>query len=341
MKKSLIAIVGLGAVSTAALVYNYMQWKINKELEQELEVLNDKLKELNDILDDINNTEVIEEVETTEEEQPKKSKVVTSYFEPNLSVNTERVVEQNKQAIEEVVENVNKETERRDEFLQNFKDNKHEEKIIEVNDMRIDANSPQAFSIYKDTILQEIVDEAGRVDVEEYREWTRDFFNLEKYDTERISTQDIIKWAYEMFDYPINPDLWYEQDEQYRLTILDQLEGFFGTGTIYSDYVTYGNFISNIVKFLSGEYEDISKLEIAAIMLQQMGVFEQDVTANDIFNNIKDTFNHDLRTKYGYGVLGIDEDNIGWFVSDIAENAIRNEVNDFNNYLYDNMKEVD
>ncbi len=334
MKKSLIAIIGLGAVSTTALVYNYLQWKANKELEDQLEVLNEKLKELNDAFDKINNTEVIEEVE---EEQPKKSKVVPLY---KPEVTGPAPVEQI-EVIEETVESVNKETERRDAFLQQFEDNKREEKIIEVNDMRIDANSPQAFSIYKDTILQEIVDEAGRVDVDTYREWTRDFFNLKHYDTEDISNQDIIKWVYEMFDYPIDPILWYEQDEQFRLTMLEQLEGFFGTGTIYSDYITYGNFIANVVKFLAEDYEDISKLEITAIMLQQMNVFEPDTTAKDIFNSIKDAFNHDLRTGYGYGVLGINEDNIGWFVSDNAENAIRNEINDFNNYLYDNMDEVD
>ena len=335
MKKSLIAIIGLGAVSTTALVYNYLQWKNNKELEEQLEVLNEKLKELNDAFDEINNTEVIEEVKY--EEQPKKAKVVPLY---KPKVTGPAPVEQI-EVIEEVVENVNKETERRDEFLQQFDVNKREEKIIEVNDMRIDANSPQAFSIYKDTILQEIVDEAGRVDVDTYREWTRDFFNLEHYDTANISNQDIIKWVYEMFDYPITPELWYEQDEQYRLTMLEQLEGFFGTGTIYSDYITYGNFIANVVKFLAEDYEDISKLEIAAIMLQQLNVFEPDTTASNIFDSIKDAFNHELRTGYGYGVLGINEDNIGWFVSDNAENAIRNEVNDFNNYLYDSMDEDD
>lgn len=333
--KTLLVCVGLGAVSTAvSLFYNYVQYKQNKDLEDQLEVLSEKVKELNDTLDEINNTEVIEE---TEEEQPKKSKVVPLY---KPEVTGPAPVEQI-EVIEETVKSVNSQTEKRDEFLQQFDVNKREEKIIEVNDMRIDANSPQAFSIYKDNILQEIVDEAGRVDAETYREWTRDFFNLGHYDTANISTQDIIKWVYEMFDYPIDPDLWYEQDEQYRLTMLDQLEGFFGTDTLYSDYITYGNFIANIVKFLAQDYEDISKLEITAIMLQQMNVFEPDTTAKDIFNSIKDAFNHDLRTGYGYGVLGINEDNIGWFVSDNAENAIRNEVNDFNNYLYDNMDEVD
>lgn len=332
--KTLLVCVGLGAVSTAvSLFYNYVQYKQNKDLEDQLEVLSEKVKELNDTLDEINNTEVLEEAE---EEQPKKSKVVPLY---KPEVTGPAPVEQI-EVIEETVKSVNSQTEKRDEFLQQFDVNKREEKIIEVNDMRIDANSPQAFSIYKDNILQEIVDEAGRVDVETYREWTRDFFNLEHYDTANISTQDIIKWVYEMFDYPIDPDLWYEQDEQYRLTMLDQLEGFFGTDTLYSDYITYGNFIANIVKFLAQDYEDISKLEITAIMLQQMNVFEPDTTASNIFDSIKDAFNHELRTGYGYGVLGINEDNIGWFVSDNAENAIRNEVNDFNNYLYDNMDEV-
>lgn len=330
-----LSIIGLGAVSTAALVFNYLQWKDNKELEEQLEVLNDKLKELNDAFDKINNTEVVEE--EPEEEQSKNNKVVPLY---KPQVTGPAPVEQ-VEAIDEVVEKVNKQTEHRDAFLQQFDDNKHEEKIIEVNDMKIDANSPQAFSIYKDNILASIVDEAGRVDVEQYREWTREFFKLEQYNTENISTQDIIKWLYEMFDYPIHGDLWYEQDEQYRLTILGQLEDFFGQGTMYSDYVTYGNFIANVIAVLADNYEDISKLEIAAIMLQQLNVFEPDTTASNIFNSIKDAFNHELRTGYGYGVLAINEDNIGWWSMDDAENAIRNEVNDFNNYLYDNMDEVD
>lgn len=333
-KKSLIAIIGLGAVSATALVYNYLQWKSNKELEEQLEVLNEKLKELNDAFDEINNTEVIEEVE---EEQPKKSKVVPLY-KPEVAgpAPVEQVEE-----VKTIVDDVNKQTEKRDEFLQQFEANKREEKIIEVDDMKIDANSPQAFSIYKDNILASIVDEASSVDVEQYREWTRDFYNLGHYDTANISTQAIIKQMYEMFDYPIDPDLWYDDDEQFRLKMLEQLENFFGTGTLYSDYVTYGNFIANTVDFLAQEYEEISKLEIAAIMLQQLDVFDPDTNASAIFDRIKDAFNHNLRTGYGYGVLAINEDNIGWFVMDDAKNAIRNEINDFNNYLYDNMDEVD
>ena len=336
-KKSLLAIIGLGAVSTTALIYNYLQWKSNKELEDQLDVLNEKLKELNDAFDKINNTEVIEDVEEEKEEQPEKSKVVHLY---KTQVTGPAPVEQVK-VIEETIEKVNKETEHRDTFLQQFDDNKHEEKIIEVHEMKIDANSPQAFSIYKDDILDSIVSEAGRVDIEQYREWTREFFKLEQYRTEDISTQDIIKWLYEMFDYPITPELWYEQDNQFYLTIIGQLEDFFGKGTMYSDYVTYGNFIANVVNMLADSYEEISKLEIAAIMLQQLNVFEPDTTASNIFDNIKDAFNHELRTGYGYGVLAINEDNVGWWSKDDAENAIRYEINDFNNYLYDNMDEVD
>lgn len=332
-KKSLLAIIGLGVVSTTALVYNYLQWKSNKELEEQLDVLNEKLQELNNTLDKYTNVEVVEE--KVEEEQPKKSKVVPLY---QPQVTGPAPVEQ-VEKVTAVVESVNKQTEKRDEFLQQFEPNQREEKIIEVNDMKIDANSPQAFSIYKDNIVASIVDEAGRVDVEQYREWTRDFFNLGHYDTANISTQDIIKQLYEMFDYPIDPDLWYDDDEQFRLTMLEQLEGFFGTGTVYSDYITYGNFIANVVNFLAQEYEDISRLEIAAIMLQQLDVFDPDTNAGMIFDRIKDAFNHNLRTGYGYGVLAINEDNIGWFVMDDAKNAIRNEINDFNNYLYDNMEE--
>lgn len=330
-----LAIIGLGAVSTTALIYNYIQWKSNKELEEQLEVLNDKLKELNDAFDKINNTEVIEE--ETKEEQPKSSKVVSLY---KPQVTGPAPVEQI-EAIEETVEKVNKETEHRDKFLQQFDANKHEEKIIEVHKMKIDANSPQAYSIYKDDIMESFVNEAGRVDIEQYREWTREFFKLEQYRTEDISTQDIIKQLYEMFDYPINEDLWYEQDEQYHLAILGQLGDFFGQETMYSDYVTYGNFIVNVINSLADNYEDISKLEIAAIMLQQLNVFEPDTTASNIFDSIKNAFNHELRTVYGYGVLAINEDNIGWWSMDNSENAIRYEINDFNNYLYDNMDEVD
>ena len=332
-KKALLAIIGLGAVSTTALVYNYLQWKSNKELEEQLDVLNEKLQELNDTLDKYTNIETVEEVE---EEQPKKPKVV-SLYQP--TVTGPAPVEQVEEIVN-VAESVNKQTEKRDEFLQQFEENKREEKIIEVDDMKIDANSPQAFSIYKDNILAGMVDEASRVDVDTYREWTRDFFNLGHYDTANISTQDIIKQMYEMFDYPIDPDLWYEDDEQFRLTMLEQLEGFFGEGTLYSDYITYGNFIANVVNFLAQDYEDISKLEIAAIMLQQLDVFDPDTNAGMVFDRIKDAFNHNLRTGYGYGVLAINEDNIGWFVMDDAKNAIRNEINDFNNYLYDNMDEV-
>ena len=328
-KKSLLAIIGLGAVSTTALVYNYLQWKSNKELEEQLDVLNEKLQELNDTLDKYTN------IETVEEEQPKKPKVVSLY---QTTVTGPAPVEQVEEIVN-VAESVNKQTEKRDEFLQQFEENKREEKIIEVDDMKIDANSPQAFSIYKDNILAGMVDEASRVDVDTYREWTRDFFNLGHYDTANISTQDIIKQMYEMFDYPIDPDLWYEDDEQFRLTMLEQLEGFFGEGTLYSDYITYGNFIANVVNFLAQDYEDISKLEIAAIMLQQLDVFDPDTNAGMVFDRIKDAFNHNLRTGYGYGVLAINEDNIGWFVMDDAKNAIRNEINDFNNYLYDNMEE--
>ncbi len=331
-KKSLLAIIGLGAVSTTALVYNYLQWKTNKELEEQLDVLNEKLQELNDTLDKYTNVETVEEVV---EEQPKKSKVV-SLYQPNVT--GPAPVEQVEEIIN-TVETVNKQTEKRDEFLQQFEENKREEKIIEVDDMKIDANSPQAFSIYKDNILAGMVEEASRVDVDTYREWTRDFYNLGRYDTANISTQDIIKQMYEMFDYPIDPDLWYEDDEQFRLTMLEQLEGFFGEGTLYSDYITYGNFIANVVNFLAQDYEDISKLEIAAIMLQQLDVFDPDTNAGMIFDRIKDALNHNLRTGYGYGVLAINEDNIGWFVMDDAKNAIRNEINDFNNYLYDNMEE--
>lgn len=334
-KKSLLAIIGLGAVSATALIYNYLQWKSNKELEEQLDVLNEKLVELNNALDKYTNVEVMEVKLEVEEEQPKKSKVVTLY---QPQVTGPAPVEQ-VEKVTAVVESVNKQTEKRDEFLQQFEPNQREEKIIEVNDMKIDANSPQAFSIYKDNIVASIVDEAGRVDVEQYREWTRDFFNLGHYDTANISTQDIIKQLYEMFDYPIDPDLWYDDDEQFRLTMLEQLEGFFGEGTLYSDYITYGNFIANVVNFLAQEYEDISKLEIAAIMLQQLDVFDPDTNAGMIFDRIKDAFNHNLRTGYGYGVLAINEDNIGWFVMDDAKNAIRNEINDFNNYLYDNMEE--
>lgn len=332
-KKALITIIGLGAVSTTALVYNYLQWKSNKELEEQLDVLNEKLQELNDAIDKYTNVETVEE--KVDEEQPEKTKVV-SLYQPDVTgpAPAEQVEE-----IVNVAESVNKQTEKRDEFLQQFESNKREEKIIEVDDMKIDANSPQAFSIYKDNILAGMVDEASRVDVETYREWTRDFFNLGHYDTANISTQDIIKQMYEMFDYPIDPDLWYEDDEQFRLTMLEQLEGFFGEGTLYSDYITYGNFITNVVNFLAQDYEDISKLEIAAIMLQQLDVFDPDTNAGMVFDRIKDVFNHNLRTGYGYGVLAINEDNIGWFVMDDAKNAIRNEINDFNNYLYDNMGE--
>ena len=294
--------------------------------------MNEKLQELNDTLDKYTNVETVEEVV---EEQPKKSKVV-SLYQPNVT--GPAPVEQVEEIIN-TVETVNKQTEKRDEFLQQFEENKREEKIIEVDDMKIDANSPQAFSIYKDNILAGMVEEASRVDVDTYREWTRDFYNLGRYDTANISTQDIIKQMYEMFDYPIDPDLWYEDDEQFRLTMLEQLEGFFGEGTLYSDYITYGNFIANVVNFLAQDYEDISKLEIAAIMLQQLDVFDPDTNAGMIFDRIKDALNHNLRTGYGYGVLAINEDNIGWFVMDDAKNAIRNEINDFNNYLYDNMEE--
>lgn len=334
-KKSLLAIIGLGAVSTTALIYNYLQWKSNKELEEQLDVLNEKLVELNNALDKYTNVEVMEVKLEVEEEQPKKSKVV-SLYQP--TVTGPAPVEQVEEIVN-VAESVNKQTEKRDEFLQQFEENKREEKIIEVDDMKIDANSPQAFSIYKDNILAGMVEEASRVDVDTYREWTRDFFNLGHYDTANISTQDIIKQMYEMFDYPIDPDLWYEDDEQFRLTMLEQLEGFFGEGTLYSDYITYGNFIANVVNFLAQDYEDISKLEIAAIMLQQLDVFDEDTNAGMVFDRIKDAFNHNLRTGYGYGVLAINEDNIGWFVMDDAKNAIRNEINDFNNYLYDNMDE--
>lgn len=332
-KKSLLTIIGLGAVSTTALVYNYLQWKSNKELEEQLDVLNEKIKELNNTLDKYTNVEIVEEVE---EEQPKKSKVVPLY-QPQV-IETEQV--ERVEEVTNIVESVNKQTEKRDEFLQQFESNQREEKIIEVNDMKIDANSPQAFSIYKDNILAGMVEEASRVDIDTYREWTRDFFNLGHYDTSNISTQDIIKQMYEMFDYPIDQDLWYEDDEQFRLTMFEQLEGFFGEGSIYSDYITYGNFIANVVNFLAQDYEDISKLEIAAIMLQQLDVFDPDTNASIIFDRIKDAFNHNLRTGYGYGVLAINEDNIGWFVMDDAKNAIRNEINDFNNYIYDNMEKV-
>lgn len=335
-KKSLLAIIGLGAVSTTALIYNYLQWKSNKELEEQLDVLNEKLVELNNTLDKYTNVEVMEVKLEVEEEQPKKSKVVPLY-QPQVTgpAPVEQVEE-----VKSIVDNVNKQTEKRDEFLQQFEVNKREEKIIEVDDMKIDANSPQAFSIYKDNILASIVEEASRVDVDTYREWTRDFYNLGHYDTANISTQDIIKQMYEMFDYPIDPDLWYDDDEQFRLKMLEQLENFFGTGTVYSDFATYGNFIANTVDFLAQEYDEISKLEIAAIMLQQLDVFDPDTNASMIFDRIKDAFNHNLRTGYGYGVLAINEDNIGWFVMDDAKNAIRNEINDFNNYLYDNMDEV-
>lgn len=335
-KKSLLAIIGLGAVSTTALIYNYLQWKSNKELEEQLDVLNEKLVELNNALDKYTNVEVMEVKLEVEEEQPKKSKVVPLY-QPQVTgpAPVEQVEE-----VKTIVNNVNKQTEKRDEFLQQFEVNQREEKIIEVDDMKIDANSPQAFSIYKDSILASIVEEASRVDADQYREWTRDLYNLGHYDTANISTQDIIKQMYEMFDYPIDPDLWYDDDEQFRLKMLEQLENFFGTGTLYSDFVTYGNFIANTVDFLAQEYDEISKLEIAAIMLQQLDVFDPDTNASMIFDRIKDAFNHNLRTGYGYGVLAINEDNIGWFVMDDAKNAIRNEINDFNNYLYDNMDEV-
>lgn len=335
-KKSLLAIIGLGAVSTTALIYNYLQWKSNKELEEQLDVLNEKLVELNNTLDKYTNVEVMEVKLEVEKEQPKKSKVVPLY-QPQVTgpAPVEQVEE-----VKTIVNNVNKQTEKRDEFLQQFEVNQREEKIIEVDDMKIDANSPQAFSIYKDSILASIVEEASRVDADQYREWTRDFYNLGRYDTANISTQDIIKQMYEMFDYPIDPDLWYDDDEQFRLKMLEQLENFFGTGTVYSDFVTYGNFIANTVDFLAQEYDEISKLEIAAIMLQQLDVFDPDTNAGMIFDRIKDAFNHNLRTGYGYGVLAINEDNIGWFVMDDAKNAIRNEINDFNNYLYDNMDEV-
>lgn len=335
-KKSLLAIIGLGAVSTTALIYNYLQWKSNKELEEQLDVLNKKLVELNNALDKYTNVEVMEVKLEVEEEQPKKSKVVPLY-QPQVTgpAPVEQVEE-----VKTIVNDVNKQTEKRDEFLQQFEVNQREEKIIEVDDMKIDANSPQAFSIYKDSILASIVEEASRVDADQYREWTRDFYNLGHYDTANIPTQDIIKQMYEMFDYPIDPDLWYDDDEQFRLKMLEQLENFFGTGTMYSDFVTYGNFIANTVDFLAQEYDDISKLEIAAIMLQQLDVFDPDTNASTIFDRIKDAFNHNLRTGYGYGVLAINEDNIGWFVMDDAKNAIRNEINDFNNYLYDNMDEV-
>lgn len=335
-KKSLLAIIGLGAVSTTALIYNYLQWKSNKELEEQLDVLNEKLVELNNALDKYNNVEVMEVKLEVEEEQPKKSKVVPLY-QPQVTgpAPVEQVEE-----VKSIVDNVNKQTEKRDEFLQQFEVNQREEKIIEVDDMKIDANSPQAFSIYKDSILASIVEEASRVDADQYREWTRDFYNLGHYDTANISTQDIIKQMYEMFDYPIDPDLWYDDDEQFRLKMLEQLENFFGTGTVYSDFATYGNFIANTVDFLAQEYDEISKLEIAAIMLQQLDVFDPDTNASMIFDRIKDAFNHNLRTGYGYGVLAINEDNIGWFVMDDTKNAIRNEINDFNNYLYDNIDEV-
>lgn len=335
-KKSLLAIIGLGAVSTTALIYNYLQWKSNKELEEQLDVLNEKLVELNNALDKYTNVEVMEVKLEVEEEQPKKSKVVPLY-QPQVTgpAPVEQVEE-----VKTIVNDVNKQTEKRDEFLQQFEVNQREEKIIEVDDMKIDANSPQAFSIYKDSILASIVEEASRVDADQYREWTRDFYNLGHYDTANISTQDIIKQMYEMFDYPIDPDLWYDDDEQFRLKMLEQLENFFGTGTVYSDFVTYGNFIANTIDFLAQEYDEISKLEIAAIMLQQLDVFDPDTNASMIFDRIKDAFNHNLRTGYGYGVLAINEDNIGWFVMDDAKNAIRNEINDFNNYLYDNMDEV-
>lgn len=335
-KKSLLVIIGLGAVSTTALIYNYLQWKSNKELEEQLDVLNEKLVELNNALDKYTNVEVMEVKLEVEEEQPKKSKVVPLY-QPQVTgpAPVEQVEE-----VKTIVNDVNKQTEKRDEFLQQFEVNQREEKIIEVDDMKIDANSPQAFSIYKDSILASIVEEASRVDADQYREWTRDFYNLGHYDTANISTQDIIKQMYEMFDYPIDPDLWYDDDEQFRLKMLEQLENFFGTGTVYSDFVTYGNFIANTVDFLAQEYDEISKLEIAAIMLQQLDVFDPDTNASMIFDRIKDAFNHNLRTGYGYGVLAINEDNIGWFVMDDAKNAIRNEINDFNNYLYDNMDEV-
>lgn len=335
-KKSLLAIIGLGAVSTTALIYNYLQWKSNKELEEQLDVLNEKLVELNNTLDKYTNVEVMEVKLEVEEGQPKKSKVV-SLYQPTVTgpAPVEQVEE-----VKTIVNDVNKQTEKRDEFLQQFEVNQREEKIIEVDDMKIDANSPQAFSIYKDSILASIVEEASRVDADQYREWTRDFYNLGHYDTANISTQDIIKQMYEMFDYPIDPDLWYDDDEQFRLKMLEQLENFFGTGTVYSDFVTYGNFIANTVDFLAQEYDEISKLEIAAIMLQQLDVFDPDTNASMIFDRIKDAFNHNLRTGYGYGVLAINEDNIGWFVMDDAKNAIRNEINDFNNYLYDNMDEV-
>lgn len=335
-KKSLLAIIGLGAVSTTALIYNYLQWKSNKELEEQLDVLNEKLVELNNALDKYTNVEVMEVKLEVEEEQPKKSKVVPLY-QPQVTgpAPVEQVEE-----VKTIVNDVNKQTEKRDEFLQQFEVNQREEKIIEVDDMKIDANSPQAFSIYKDNILASIVEEASRVDADQYREWTRDFYNLGHYDTANISTQDIIKQMYEMFDYPIDPDLWYDDDDQFRLKMLEQLENFFGTGTVYSDFATYGNFIANTVDFLAQEYDEISKLEIAAIMLQQLDVFDPDTNASMIFDRIKDAFNHNLRTGYGYGVLAINEDNIGWFVMDDAKNAIRNEINDFNNYLYDNMDEV-
>ncbi len=335
-KKSLLAIIGLGAVSTTALIYNYLQWKSNKELEEQLDVLNEKLVELNNALDKYTNVEVMEVKLEVEEEQPKKSKVVPLY-QPQVTgpAPVEQVEE-----VKTIVNDVNKQTEKRDAFLQQFEVNQREEKIIEVDNMKIDANSPQAFSIYKDNILASIVEEASRVDADQYREWTRDFYNLGHYDTANISTQNIIKQMYEMFDYPIDPDLWYDDDEQFRLKMLEQLENFFGTGTVYSDFVTYGNFIANTVDFLAQEYDEISKLEIAAIMLQQLDAFDPDTNASMIFDRIKDAFNHNLRTGYGYGVLAINEDNIGWFVMDDAKNAIRNEINDFNNYLYDNMDEV-
>ena len=112
-KKSLLTIIGLGAVSTTALVYNYLQWKSNKELEEQLDVLNEKIKELNNTLDKYTNVEIVEEVE---EEQPKKSKVVPLY-QPQV-IETEQV--ERVEEVTNIVESINKQTEKRDEFLQQF-----------------------------------------------------------------------------------------------------------------------------------------------------------------------------------------------------------------------------
>ena len=319
MNKSNILNVFLGIALAGTTGFCIFQHKRMKEVVDE----NDRLREVLDL----------NRPETTEHEETPKPVFVQPVISEEDIQHASVVEEQ----VYNIANNLNVEREKRVKFLNSLSDDKQEEtdesKYIDITtpegeEMKMDPNSPQAFSVYVDSLMYPFVQEASRPDSEAYREWTRQEFNLERFATEDIQTQEVIKQLYDMFDYYIYDEYVSDVDYSRRQQIVEQLEDYFGEDSTNVELVSYGNFIVRTIQDIVEDYEDISLIELAAVMLNQIDVFDPDTAAKDKMNAIREVFEHRRVTGIGYGVFGFNTQAQG-------ANGLYDEVNMMKSHLYD------